>query len=94
MAKVQTGTVKWFNNKLGFGFIIPDADPRTVNPDVIVHHTVIEMQGFRTLVEGARVRFTEEFGDKGRAATWVSTEMEPTSQRFFDLETRTPYFGG
>lgn len=61
------GTVKWFNDQKGFGFITSD-DGR----DVFVHHTAINAQGFKTLAEGAEVQFDIEKGDKGPRAINVS----------------------
>ncbi len=61
------GTVKWFNDQKGFGFITSD-DGR----DVFVHHSAIIAQGFKTLPEGAEVQFEIEKGDKGPRAVNVS----------------------
>ena len=62
------GTVKWFNDSKGFGFIEQeDGD------DVFVHHSAINSNGFRSLQEGERVTFEIEDGQKGPAATNVST---------------------
>ena len=58
-----SGTVKWFNEKKGFGFIQQDG-----GGDVFVHHSAITMSGFRTLAEGDRVSFEVEEGQKGPAA--------------------------
>ena len=57
-----SGTVKWFNEKKGFGFIQQDG-----GGDVFVHHSAITMSGFRTLAEGDRVSFEVEQGQKGLA---------------------------
>jgi cold shock protein len=57
------GTVKWFNESKGFGFIQQDQ-----GGDVFVHHTAIQAQGFKTLAEGERVRFDVVEGQKGPAA--------------------------
>lgn len=65
---MATGTVKWFNDQKGFGFITPD-DGGT--KDVFVHHTAIQMQGFRTLAEGQKVSFDVEQGAKGPQAANV-----------------------
>ncbi len=61
------GSVKWFNENKGFGFIEVDGQDK----DVFVHHSAIAMQGFRTLTEGQRVSFDIEQGKKGPSATNV-----------------------
>jgi len=60
----SSGTVKWFNDAKGFGFIKQDA-----GEDVFAHHTAIDTDGFRTLVEGQRVEFDVTNGPKGLAAS-------------------------
>lgn len=60
------GTVKWFNDSKGFGFIAQDG-----GNDVFVHHTAILAEGFKTLEEGARVKFEVVDGPKGPAAAQV-----------------------
>lgn len=57
------GTVKWFSDKKGYGFIEKDC-----GGDIFVHHSSIQMQGFRTLAEGERVYFEIEQNDRGAAA--------------------------
>ena len=57
------GTVKWFNDSKGFGFISQEA-----GEDVFVHHTAIQMDGFRSLTEGDRVEFEVIKGPKGLQA--------------------------
>jgi cold shock protein len=66
MNQVETGTIKWFNERKGYGFITRDA-----GGDVFVHYTAIQEQGFRTLEEGQRVEFVVGEGDKGPAAQQV-----------------------
>jgi CspA family cold shock protein len=63
---VETGTVKWFNDAKGFGFIT-----RESGPDVFVHHTAIQADGFRSLAEGDRVTFDVVQGPKGAQASNV-----------------------
>ena len=64
---MATGTVKWFNDAKGYGFITPDGGGK----DVFVHHTAIQMDGFRTLKEGERVEFDVTQGPKGLQAANV-----------------------
>ena len=59
-----TGTVKWFNDQKGFGFITPEDGSQ----DCFVHHSAIQMQGFKTLAEGDKVEFDVTQGQKGPAA--------------------------
>ncbi|MBA9002950.1 MULTISPECIES: cold-shock protein [Thermomonospora] len=61
------GTVKWFNPDKGFGFIAPDDG----SADIFVHHSAIEMRGFRTLTEDQRVEYTAVQGPKGLQADQV-----------------------
>jgi cold shock protein len=63
---VAEGTVKWFSNEKGFGFI-----SRTDGDDVFVHHTAIQMEGYRTLTEGQKVEFDIVEGPKGKQAANV-----------------------
>ena len=63
---METGVVKWFNDSKGFGFI-----SREDGPDVFIHQTAIQAEGFRSLNEGDRVEFNVEEGQKGPHATNV-----------------------
>src|SRR4029079_7326722 len=64
---MATGTVKWFNDAKGFGFIVQDNG----GPDVFCHHTAIQAEGFRTLAEGQKVEFEVNKGPKGLQAANV-----------------------
>ena len=61
------GTVKWFNDQKGFGFITPDDG----SPDVFAHFSEIQADGFKTLTEGQKVEFEVQQGDKGPRASGI-----------------------
>ena len=65
---MASGTVKWFSDDKGFGFITPDSGGK----DLFVHHSAINADGYRSLPEGARVEYEEESGDKGPKAVNVT----------------------
>lgn len=70
-ATVQTGTVKWFNDSKGYGFITVDG----LSDDVFVHHSVIEGTGYRSLSEGQRVTLEVTTGQKGLQAAKVKATV-------------------
>ncbi|MES2989817.1 MAG: cold shock domain-containing protein [Pseudomonadota bacterium] len=70
---MATGTVKWFNDAKGFGFIEPEAG----GEDIFAHFSAIQMEGFRTLKQGGRVRFEIVQGPKGQLAQNISPIETP-----------------
>jgi len=66
---MPNGTVKWFNDDKGYGFITPEDGSK----DVFVHHSAIAGSGFKSLSEGAKVSYEVEDGPKGPAAANVET---------------------
>ena len=64
---MATGTVKWFSDEKGYGFITPDDGDK----DLFVHHTAIVGSGFKSLAEGAKVEYEQEQGPKGPNAADV-----------------------
>ena len=65
---MATGTVKWFNDSKGYGFIAPEGGGK----DLFVHHSNIAGEGFKSLTEGARVEYEQREGEKGPEATNVT----------------------
>jgi CspA family cold shock protein len=65
------GVVKWFSNRKGYGFIEQED-----SEDIFVHHSAINMSGFRTLSEGDRVTFEIEVGERGPAAKNVEKQSD------------------
>ncbi len=66
---MANGTVKWFNDSKGYGFITPEDGSK----DLFVHHSAIAGEGFKSLPEGAKVQFEARQGAKGPEATNVTT---------------------
>lgn len=77
---METGTVKWFNNSKGYGFILSDKS----NEDLFAHYSAINMDGFKTLKPGQTVKFDTIEGPKGLHATNIqapsSTACEPKQE--------------
>ena len=67
MIDTQTGTVKWFDNKKGYGFITPEDGGK----DLFVHHTSLQMEGYKTLTDNQTVSYEVGTSDKGEVATNV-----------------------
>ena len=65
---MATGTVKWFSDDKGFGFITPDE----AGKDLFVHHTAINADGYKSLAEGAKVSYDTEASEKGPKAVNVT----------------------
>lgn len=72
----QNGTVKWFDNKKGYGFIVREENEEE---DIFVHYREIRGEGYRTLAEGQKVMFTLNQSDKGLAAEDVELDGEPAA---------------
>jgi CspA family cold shock protein len=70
---MPSGTVKWFNDAKGFGFIQPDGG----GPDAFAHFSAIVAEGYKSLKEGARVNFELTDGAKGLMAANIRTEGNP-----------------
>ena len=69
---MTSGTVKWFNNAKGFGFI----EPQEGGDDIFVHYSAIKSDGYKTLNEGQKVSYEAEQGPKGYHATEVMIQQD------------------
>ena len=70
---MATGVVKWFNNDKGYGFVTMDDEDES---EVFVHHSAIDMEGFKSLKHGQRVEFSLYYGPKGLTASYLK-QTEP-----------------
>lgn len=75
---MPTGTVKWFNNAKGYGFILPDHG----GDDLFAHYSSIEMDGYKTLKAGQAVEFDVIEGDKGLHATHIRLPQTAQSEEY------------
>lgn len=82
---MKTGTVKWFNNAKGYGFILADGS----SEDLFAHHSAILMDGYRTLKAGQSVEFETKPSDKGTHAINIRTLEPATDQAAVTSETAT-----
>lgn len=72
---MPTGTVKWFNNAKGYGFILPDEG----GEDLFAHYSAIQMDGYKTLKAGQTVQFEITPGEKGSHATQIRSSDSPSA---------------
>lgn len=79
---MPTGTVKWFNNAKGFGFILPEDQ----DIDVFAHYSAIEMDGYKTLKAGQRVQFELVDGEKGKHAANIRMTDKATNNEEQDSD--------
>jgi cold shock protein len=86
---MATGTVKWFNDAKGYGFITPDDG----SEDLFAHFSAINMAGFKTLKEGQKVSFDVVQGPKGKQASNIQKAAEPPRRRTRTRKKRPPRGG-
>ena len=79
---MPTGTVKWFNNAKGYGFIVPEGG----GEDLFAHFSAVYMDGYKTLSAGDQVQFEVTVGDKGPQATDIVPIATGTSRPATELE--------
>lgn len=85
---MPTGTVKWFNNAKGYGFILPDEG----GEDLFAHYSAIEMDGYKTLKAGQTVQFEVTPGEKGLHATQIKASN--ASERPAPQKSQEPIASG
>ncbi|ODS23424.1 cold shock domain protein CspD [Candidatus Endobugula sertula] len=78
---MATGTVKWFNNAKGYGFILPDNG----GDDLFAHYSSIEMEGYKTLKAGQIVSFNVVEGDKGLHATHITANIDNNTSPTYNI---------
>ncbi len=79
---MPTGTVKWFNNAKGYGFILPEGG----GEDLFVHYSSIQMDGYKTLKAGQSVQYQNQQGDKGSQAVEVTATEDSAVDHGADHE--------
>jgi CspA family cold shock protein len=82
---MAVGTVKWFNDAKGFGFIEPEGG----GPDVFAHFSAVQMDGFRTLKQGSSVVYDLVQGPKGNLAQNIRAHGEPAAHADATMEQRS-----
>ncbi len=87
---MATGTVKWFNDAKGFGFI----EPEDGGADVFAHFSAVQMDGFRTLKQGSRVSFELVQGPKGSLAQNICAAGAPAEAAAADIAADAPLVSG
>ena len=80
---MPSGTVKWFNNAKGYGFIVPEGG----GEDLFAHFSAVNMEGYKTLSAGDQVQFDVTVGDKGPQATNIVSSVVATQQPAPDAHT-------
>lgn len=87
---MPTGTVKWFNNAKGYGFILPEGG----GEDLFVHYSSIQMDGYKTLKAGQPVQYQNQQGDKGSQAVEVTAADDSFGDHGSDREADLGHSGG
>ena len=82
---MPSGTVKWFNNAKGYGFIVPEGG----GEDLFANFSAVNMEGYKTLSAGDQVQFDVTVGDKGPQATNITSSAAATQQQTSDPRTES-----